>query len=88
MTIIKTALLATTLTAFAVPAAAAEPVTAAERDARIDALQAQLNAIAAELATLRAAAPAATATASATTPAPPPRRRRRRPAPPPPAPRA
>ncbi len=59
MTTIRTLLLATALTALAGPAFAAEP-TPAERDARIDALQAQLNAIAAELATLRAASPAAT----------------------------
>jgi phosphate-selective porin OprO/OprP len=72
MTPIKTFLLATALTAVAAPAFAqsAPPATAAERDARIDALQAQLNAIAAELQALRAggAAPATGTTATATTP--------------------
>ena len=56
MTMIKTLLLETALTAVAAPAAAQ---TEAERNARIDALQAQLNGIAAELQALRAAAPGA-----------------------------
>lgn len=70
MTTKKMLLLATSLTMIAAPVAAA-PATAGDRDARIDALQSQLNAIAAELQALRAgagsAAPAAgTATAAAT----------------------
>ena len=72
----KTLLLATALTAVTAPALAAAPTTIAERDARIDALQAQINAIAVELATLRAGgspssalSPAGKSTATATVPA-------------------
>ena len=54
MTKIETLLLVTALTAAGAPTVAA-PATSAERDARIEVLQAQLNAIAAELQTLRMA---------------------------------
>lgn len=68
MTTIRTLLLATALTAVAAPAAAQ---TDAERNARIDALQSQLNTIAAQLQALRAASPGAapaTTVAGSTTP--------------------